>query len=207
MKLKISVLVLTISLLCTPLTSKAWFMDSMVNGMTSVANNMIDEAGEVSGDMLQLMSKLSDDIGMMADRILIMADKIGEMADRIVATEELMTTTMVQMQDTMVGISDTGAMSSDNTALLTTPQGSAVSLGDIPAITIQNSTGQYLLYVAATPQVSNDSASVLIADDADLFAAWPVLSALAEDGEIYIAVKTIDGDITSNRSNIVLLYL
>ena len=60
MKTRITMVVALLALLCLPMNSKAWFFDSMVNGMTSVANNMVDEGGEMGGDMLKLMGSLKN---------------------------------------------------------------------------------------------------------------------------------------------------
>ena len=203
MKARIIVILMLVAILCVPMKSKAWFMDSMINDMTSVANNMVDQGGNMSTNMLQFMSKLSDDIGIMADRILTMADKIGEMADRIVATEELMSETMLQMQYAMANPDET----SDTTALLTTSYDAIVSVSDVPEITIAGNPEQYLIYVSPTVSVDNESASALITSEDDLYTAWPALSDLAENNELYIAVKTVSGTSVSPRSNVIRIFL
>ncbi len=191
-------LVLTLSLLVpSAYAANFWdFMSNMSNNATSISNNIVDEAANTSSDMMGLMSKLSDDIGSMADRI-------GEMADRIVATEELMADVATQMQSG--GCSDSG--SSASTALLLTPYGTHVWPGDVPNIYIENQTEQYLLYAGASPQLSNDSVAFLVRDNDSLAEAWSYLSELAENGKIFIAVKTIDGNSISSLSNATLITL
>lgn len=209
--------------LIVPTISQAGFFDSMIDGMTETTNNlidgatettnnMIDTSGDVASEMLALMSKLSDDIGAMADRIgemadriLVMADKIGEMADRIVETEKIMTDTMLQMQDQMNDLAAGTNAATASQVTLNTEYGSTVY--GTPEIVISDGAGEYLLYVSGSMQMNDDAVSVLIRSQADLEKLWPQLVGLGVDGQIYIAVKSINSTSISSLSNVVMLNL
>lgn len=213
MKTKIAAIFLVVGFML-PVNANALFFNSMVQGMTSVANNMVDEAGEVSSEMMQLMSKLSDDIGLMADRILVMADKIGEMADRIlvmadkigemadriVATEQL-------MADMMVDIADIKKSTSTNSNLtevfITQLEGQDVlDEGTVPVFNMSKQSSEYLVYVSSTMTMTTNTVSVLVHNQSELEALWSSLDDLASDNKIYIAVKIIEDNSISSRSNV-----
>lgn len=206
-----------------PATVQAGFFTSMVDGMTETTNNMIDGAtettnnaidtsGDVMAQMLELISKLADDIGVMADRIgemadriLTMADKIGEMADRIVETEKIMTDTMVQMQSQMNELATNNNTGAVTQVTLETEYGATVY--GVPQIVISDGASEYLLYVSGAMQMDDKAVSVLIRSQADLEKLWPQLSPLATDGQVYVAVKSINGGNISSLSNVVMLQL
>lgn len=212
-------MMLTIAIITTlmvPVQSFAFF-GSMINGMTSVANNMvdgmtetanngIDTAEETSIEMLSLMSKLSDDIGIMADRILTMADKIGEMADRIgemadriVATEQMMADLVESLQSNALGINGEEVVES---VVL-----DAALNGSTPQINLSNGASEYLLYASDTLQMGTDTVSVLIRSNTDLDKFWPMMMEMTTDNQLFIAVKSVDGNTISSLSNVVLIAL
>ena len=159
--------------------------------------------------LIQLIAKLSDDIGLMADRILLMADEIAEMSSRIVATEQLMTETTLSMVESTTAMNNLLASNTaSNTAvMLLTPWGENVSAYTLPTIQISDNATQYLLHVSATGVMDNRHLSLLVNDSTDLNTVWQQALTMAVEGQLYIAVQSVNGDAVSAISNSVLLNL
>jgi len=200
---------------------------SLVIGLLLPVNanaGFFDSMWEIPSEMMDLMSKLSDDIGLMADRILTMADKIGDMADRIVETERLMADTLVRMEEVAVGgtcttetttnpstgtpAPTTSTPSTNNTVILQTIYGSTASLYRAPQIDISDNSDTYLLYVSESPTIdASNSSSFLVGNYMPIEKAWSDAIYHVRSNQVYIAVKTVDGDIVSNMSNVVQINL
>jgi len=92
--------------------------------------------------------------------------------------------------------------------VLLTPFGTAIEAGQLPSIETAGPLGQYLLFASPEVNIGRDAVSMLIRNQADLSAQWPVLRNVSRDGHtLYIAVKAIDGNSISGLSNVVLLNL
>ena len=142
--------------------------------------------------ILTLISKLSDDIGLMADRILVMADKIGEMADRIVHTEEI-----------MAELADNGSNNSTAPTVIISSDSQSVLYGEqTPTFTSNVEAPQMLIYVSSSLTMGSDTVSILVNNPSELATQWQALKSLATDNKIYIAIKTIDGNVISSLSNV-----
>jgi len=205
MKKKLVGLVLAVSLM-VPVSANAFFLKSMVEGMTSVSNNMVDGATEVSVQMLELFEALADDIGEMADRILDMADKIGEMADRIVATEQLMADMMVELsaiRNAQGSGSATCTAATDTVFISQDDYQTTLYNGEAPRFQISDGSSQYLLYVSSSAIMNTDTTAVLVKSSYDLDTRWKDLQALANNYKIYVAVKSINGNEISSLSNVI----
>jgi len=208
-----------------PINANAFFLTSMIEGMTSVANNMVDSSTEISSEMLDLFGALADDIGEMADRILdmadkigemadrilVMADKIGEMADRIVATEQLMADMVVQLaqinQNTAtIMTGNTGTQSNLATLIISSANGDTLVPGQAPVIAPSYEAPEYLAYVSSTLAISSTTTAILVHSNEELAEKWSQLESLSRDGKIYIAVRTIDGENISSLSNVLTYY-
>ena len=204
MKKKLIGLVIATSLML-PVSANAFFLKSMVEGMTSVSNNMVDGATEVSVEMLRLFEALADDIGEMADRILVMADKIGEMADRIVETNQIMAT----MATDIAAIRNTQSTGSSCTAATDTvfiaqdSYQTTLYNGEAPRFELSDGSSQYLLYVSSSAIMNTDTTAILVKSSYDLSVRWRDLQALANNYKIYVAVKSINGNTISSLSNII----
>jgi hypothetical protein len=185
-----------------PVSANAFFLKSMVEGMTSVANNMVDGATEVSTDMLDLFGALADDIGEMADRILDMADKIGEMADRIVATEQLMANMVVDLAEIKSGNTASGTSTTANSVFITAVGGTTLGYWDRPQFDISKTTPEYLVYVSASLSFTTNTISVLVHNNEELADMWNDLNDVRTSSKIYIAVKTIENNTISSLSNV-----
>jgi len=173
MKLKIATALMALSLLFSSNASASFFT-----------------APSTSEQILQLVSKLSDDIGLMADRILVMADKIGEMSDRIVHTEELLADLSTNNAITVQTI----LISADNHTVLYANQ--------VPEFTLNTEASQMLIYVSSSLTMQSDTITILVNNPSDLAQQWSELKTLANNNKIYIAVKTIDGNVISSLSNV-----
>jgi len=177
------------------------FFDNFFKPMQGMMDSMSKPMTEMFSKALEAMMKLSDDIGKMADRILDMADKIGDMADRIVATEKLMAQ-FVQNMSGQQGSLDTDmpgnckdlAGSDENAIVITSPaENDTITKTAAPKITISNSASSYLLIASNSSTFPRGkTASVFVKSAADLDAAWTRLTAISEDGTLYLAVKTVD---------------
>ncbi|MBN2815364.1 MAG: hypothetical protein JXQ67_01675 [Campylobacterales bacterium] len=158
-------------------------------------------------EMIELVSKLSDDIGIMADRILDMAgeigkmaDKIGVMADRIVHTEEMMAQLTLDMATLSTNVSQN---TQDIPTLILSNTGTdTLNSGDVPLFTSNITTNEMLIYVSSSITMDTNTVSVLVTSNETLQSKWEDLQALAKDGKIYIAAKSIDGNTISSLSNI-----
>ena len=173
MKLKIATALMALSLLFSSNASASFFT-----------------APSTNEQILQLISKLSDDIGLMADRILVMADKIGEMSDRIVHTEEL----LADLSTNNTTSAQTVLISADNNTVLYANQ--------VPEFTLNNEASQMLIYVSSSLTMQSDTITILVNNPSDLAQQWSELKTLADNNKIYIAVKTIDGNVISSLSNV-----
>ena len=138
-----------------------------------------------------LILGLSSDIGTMAGEIGEMADRIGEMADRIVHTEELMV-----------------AASSNNviTSLITSPiEGTQVSTTIPVQITLSSEKTDYLLFISNNADMSASTNALVL--NGDTSSAWSRVSDFATGNKVYIAVKIVDANSSSDFSNTVMLNL
>jgi len=185
MKLKITAVVLMLTLLFSS-NATASFMSSTT-----------------TSEVIQLISKLSDDIGVMADRIddmadkiLVMADKIGEMADRIVHTEQMMSDLTLDMASLK------NSTSATQTLIITQDNGSILYANQIPSFTTSIEAPQMLIYVSSSLTIDSNTITVLVNNQSDLEAQWDKLKTLAKNDKIYIAVKTINGNTLSSLSNV-----
>jgi hypothetical protein len=207
MKKKLIGGLLVASLITVPVVSKASFLSSIVDGMTSVANNVVDSSTEVSQDMLDLFGALADDIGEMADRILVMADKIGEMADRIVETERMMADVAIQVGQINENTNACSySIESDpgiRTVLITADiyQGTLWE-NEAPRFDMSESTASYLVYVSSTMAMNSNTVSIMVDNQTEFSSNWSNFESLAQDNKIYIAVKTIENNIASPLSNV-----
>lgn len=161
----------------------------------------------ITTEMITLISKLSDDIGIMADRILDMAgeigkmaDKIGVMADRIVHTEEMMAQLTIDMATLSANTSQ--ASQTTPTLMLANTGSSTLGIDEAPAFTSSISTDEMLIYVSSSIGMNTNTISVLVTPNDPLTSKWKELQTLAQDGKIYIAAKTIDGNTISSLSNV-----
>lgn len=161
----------------------------------------------ITTEMITLISKLSDDIGIMADRILDMAgeigkmaDKIGVMADRIVHTEEMMAQLTLDMATLSANTSQTSQ--TIPTLILANAGSSTLGIDEAPAFTSSISTDEMLIYVSSSIGMNTNTISVLVTPNDPLTSKWKELQTLAQDGKIYIAAKTIDGNTISSLSNV-----
>jgi len=127
----------------------------------------------------------------MAGRIGVMADRIGEMADRIVHTEEL----IVELVD------DQNALS-----LILSPAEGDAAYSTVPVqITLSSDKVNYILYISNNADMT-DSTNALVLNN-DTSNAWNRVPGFATGDTIYIAVKTVDDNSSSDLSNTVLLNL
>jgi len=202
MKIKVISVILAVSVLL-PMNANAFFLKSMVEGMTSVANNVVDSGTQISSEMLDLFGALADDIGQMADRILVMADKIGEMADRIVTTEEIMAGMATDI--TAIRAGNTVISSGEVATLFITQDDFQTTLynGETPRFDLSDNSSQYLLYVSSSPIMDTETRAILVKSPYDLSTRWRDLQALANNYKIYVAVKSINGNTISSLSNII----
>ena len=141
--------------------------------------------------METLILGLSNDIGSMAGEIGIMADRIGDMADRIVHTEELMV-----------------AASSNNviTSLITSPVEGTLVYKTIPIqITLSSEKTNYLLFISNNADMSGSTNALVLNGDTSI--AWSRVPDFATGTKLYIAVKTVDDNGSSDFSNTVMLNL
>lgn len=199
MKKKLISIVLAISLLA-PITANAGFLKTMVEswGFTLTLT---------ASDTLNLFGALADDIGEMADRILLMAneigamaDKIGVMADRIVVTEQLMadmTVELAQVSASVASLEGTAAPT-----VLISSDTLTISVDEAPRFTISTTTPEYVVYVSSTLIMNTNTTSVIVHNYDELQAKWAQLKALAVNGQIHVAVKTIDNNSISSLSNV-----
>lgn len=135
--------------------------------------------------------QLSTDIGKMADHILDMADEIGEMADRIVHTEEL-----------IVSMASDGGISS----LITYPtEGTYVTATTPITITLSSEKRDYLLYISNNADMSGSTNALV--QDGDTSIAWSRVADFATGDKLYIAIRTVDDNTSSDFSNTVMLNL
>jgi len=201
MKIKIISSMLLLAMLL-PMNANAFFLKTMVQGMTSVANNVVDSGTQISSEMLQLFGALADDIGEMADRILVMADKIGEMADRIVETNQIMATMATDIAAIRNGSNTTTA--TGNTIFITGDSyQTTLYNGEVPRFQISDGSSSYLLYVSASAIMDTDTIAILVNSSYDLNTRWRDLQALANNYKIYIAVKSINSNDISSLSNVI----
>lgn len=155
----------------------------------------------VSTELLALFSALADDIGEMADRILVMSDQILIMADKIVATEQLMADMTVQLAEISAGVATLNTTSTVPTVLISSDV-TTISTGVAPIFTISTVTPEYVVYVSSTLVMSTNTTSIIVHNNDELQAQWSQLEALSTDGNIYIAVKSIDNNTISSLSNV-----
>lgn len=149
-----------------------------------------------------MISDLSDDIGTMADRILDMADeigemadKIGEMADRIVHTEEM-------MADLTRDLAAQNSTANATTVIISNESQDVLSENDVPSFTINSNTQEMLIYVSSSLTMDTNTISVLVNTNQTLDQKWNELKSLAQNGKIFLAVKTIDQNNISSLSNV-----
>lgn len=186
MKLKITAIVLALTLLFSSSNATASFMSTTT-----------------TSQVLELISKLSDDIGVMADKIGVMADridamadKIGVMADRIVHTEQMMS----DLTYNMASLSNSS--SAAKTLIITQENGSVLYDNQVPSFTTSIEAPQMLIYVSSSLTIDSNTITILVNNQSDLEAQWDKLKTLAKNNKIYIAVKTIDGNTISSLSNV-----
>jgi len=190
MKKKIISVVLAVSLLA-PITANAGFLKDMVTSwgftLTLTAN-----------DMLDLFEALADDIGEMGDRILDMAGQIDLMADKIVATEVIMADLVVDIAEIKTNTSNTCV---EGIFISNEAQDTLYS-GDFPVFTMSATPTEYVVYVSSSLTMDTNTISVLVHNQAELEALWPTLVVLAQNGKIYLAVKSITNNTITSLSNI-----
>ncbi|PHR56386.1 MAG: hypothetical protein COA44_08500 [Arcobacter sp.] len=186
MNKKIVSIVLALSLLL-PVTANAGFLKTMVEswGFTFTIT---------ASDTLDLFGALADDIGEMADRILVMADKI-------VATEQLMADMVVQLAEINAGIATLNTTSTVPTVLINSDV-LTITSGVAPTFTISDLPTEYVVYVSSTLIMSTTTTSLIIHNNDELQAQWFELEALSTNGNIYIAVKSINANTISSLSNV-----
>lgn len=135
--------------------------------------------------------QLSSDIGSMADRILVMADKIGVMADRIVHTEQMMASLVNQ---------------NGTSTLITSPtEGAYVSTYSPIQLTLSNNPQSYILYISNKADMSGSTNALVVGGNTT--AAWSRVPGFATSNIVYIAVKSADGQASSDLSNTVKVIL
>jgi hypothetical protein len=161
-------------------TANAWFFDTFEN-IVEMSLNTIQN----------IVLGLSDDIGEMSDDIGTMADRIGEMADRIVHTEELM----------MSAVSNNSVSS-----LITWPTEGATAYRTMPIdITLSSQKTTYILYMSNNADMSG--ATNALVQNGNTYNAWNRVADFATSDKLYIAVKTVDANSSSDFSNTVMLNL
>jgi HAMP domain-containing protein len=199
MKKKIISVVLAISLLA-PITANAGFLKTMVEswGFTLTLT---------ASDMLDLFGALADDIGEMGDRILLMADEIGEMADkigvmadRIVTTEQMMADMTVELAQISSSVADLSGTTAPT--VLISSDTLTISTDEAPSFTISTATPEYVVYVSSTLVMNTNTTSVIVHNYDELQEKWAQLKTLAANGQVHIAVKTIDNNSISSLSNV-----
>ncbi len=199
MKKKIISVVLAISLLA-PITANAGFLKTMVEswGFTLTLT---------ASDMLDLFGALADDIGEMGDRILLMADEIGEMADkigvmadRIVTTEQMMADMTVELAQISSSVADLSGTTPPT--VLIASDTLTISTDEAPNFTISTATPEYVVYVSSTLVMNTNTTSVIVHNYDELQEKWAQLKTLAANGQVHIAVKTIDNNSISSLSNV-----
>ncbi len=185
-------LALTLSM---PFMANATLLTDIVDSTTTTCTDTT-----ISTEVLALFAALADDIGEMADRILEMADKIGEMADRIVATEQLMADMVVELAQINASIAELNGTSAPT--VLITSDVLTINTGVAPTFTISTTTPEYVVYVSSTLVMGTNTTSIIVHNNDELQAQWAQLETLSTDGNIYIAVKTIDANTISSLSNV-----
>ena len=193
------IILVKISLLVSfvlPVGANAGILTTLIEALTPTTT----VSAEVSIEMLELFGALADDIGEMADRILVMADKILVMADKIVATEQLMANLVVDVA------SIKATVEGDNVALptvvISSLNGSTLFAGAAPFIGMNVIVPEYLVYVSSSMTMNSNTMSVLVHNQLELQALWSNLVTLSDNNKIYVAIKTIDGNVISSLSNV-----
>ncbi len=171
--------------LSSPKPAKAFFIwspfETMVESMLTLMNNSMTT-------MSTTILTLSDDIGTMADRI-------GTMADRIVETEVL-------MADLVRDVTDSQGPST----LLTMPiEGDFVALSSPMNISLSDGSIDYVLFMSNSADL--ELATNILVTGGDSSIATDRATAYATGEQLYIAVKSINGDTMGPLSNTVMINL
>ncbi len=190
-----------------------------------------DDMLAVLQDILTAIGDMSDDIGTMSDRILVMSDNIvateyilADISNTLIHQDTLMlaqTQVLVDMADNISHLDSTFShMDSVMTAgpnccpacpniTITDDDNGQLPLpNQAPHFTINNPTSSYLVYVSSSVIVSeNTSIPILVHNYTELNNQWSnldILNALGLSGgdDVYIMVKTVNGNVISNLSNI-----
>ena len=199
--------------------------------MISILEDILTAIGEMSDDI----GVMADRIGEMSDRILVMSDNIVEteyiLADiskTLIHQDTLMlnqTEVLVDIADNISHLDSTFSHldsvmtagsnccpSCPNIAIVDNDDGKLPTPNQAPHFTINNPTPSYLVYVSSSVIMSeNTSIPILVHDYEELNNQWSNLDllnalGLSSGDNVYIAVKTVDGNVISNQSNI-LSYL
>lgn len=142
--------------------------------------------------------KLSSDIGLMANRILLMAEEIGEMADKI----GVMADRIVHTEELMVSLVNQNGTST----LITAPvEGAQVSKYQPIQLTLSNQPQSYILYISNNADMSGSTNALVV--DGNTANAWSRVPGFATGASVYIAVKSADGQASSDMSNTVKVNL
>ncbi len=123
--------------------------------------------------------------------VLQLSTDIGTMADRIVHTEEL-----------IVSMASDGGISS----LITYPtEGTYVTATTPITITLSSEKRDYLLYISNNADMSGSTNALV--QDGDTSIAWSRVADFATGDKLYIAIRTVDDNTSSDFSNTVMLNL
>ncbi len=195
--------------------------------MITVLEDILTAIGEMSDDI----GVMADRIGEMSDRILIMSDNIVEteymladISNTLIHQDTLMlaqTEVLVDIADNISHLDSTfshldSVMSAGSNCCPACPNititdddgGHLPTPNQAPHFTINNPTSSYLVYVSSNVIMSeNTSIPILVHDYTELNDQWANLNlldalGLSSGNNVYIAVKTVDGNVISNQSNI-----
>jgi len=204
---------------------------SVPYALYSKSSESNDDMLAVLQNILTSIGDMSDDIGTMSDRILVMSDNIVEteyiladISNTLIHQDTLMlaqTAVLVGMADNISHLDSTFShMDSVMTAgtnccpacpsitITDDDNGQLPTPNQAPHFTINNPTSSYLVYISSSVIMSeNTSIPILVHDYSELNNQWSnldLLNALGLSGgdNVYIIVKTVDGNVISNSSNV-----
>ena len=195
--------------------------------MLEVLQDILTAIGEMSDDIGTMSDRIldmADKIGEMSDRIVETEYILADISNTLIHQDTLMlaqTEVLVGMaddishldstfshMDSVMSVGSNCCPACPNITIVDEDNGQLPLPNQAPHFTINNPTSSYLVYVSSSVIISeNTSIPILVHDYTELNNQWSsldLLNALGLSGgdNVYIMVKTVDGNVISNLSNV-----